>query len=123
MRHQHRISARVFEPAPRELAACTAVVRPDGGPAHRNPVLERPQDLPSWWHEASAALDALPPGGRVLQLPGTESAVSRWGTTIDPILPGLSDRQLISRDWLPLGSAAAMDLSYALEGVAMIHGN
>jgi arabinofuranan 3-O-arabinosyltransferase len=80
-----------------------------------DPVLERPQDLPSWWKEASTKLDALPPGARVLQLPGTESAVSRWGTTVDPILPGLSDRQLIARDWLPLGSAAAMDLSYALD--------
>ncbi len=70
-----------------------------------DPVLERPQDLPSWWHEASAALDARRPAGGCCSCPGTEFGGEPLGHTVDPILPGLSDRQLITRDLLPLGSA------------------
>ena len=53
--------------------------------------------------------------GRVLQLPGQEFGAFRWGYTVDPPLPGLTDRPLVTRDLLPLGSAAAMDLLYALD--------
>lgn len=73
------------------------------------------QQVPDAWTEAAAALDADPDGGRVLLLPGVESAAYRWGYVVDPVLPGISDRDLISRDWLPLGSAPVMDLLYALD--------
>ena len=56
-----------------------------------------------------------PTGGRVLQLPGQEFGAFRWGYTVDPPLPGLTDRPLVTRDLLPLGSAPAMDLLYALD--------
>lgn len=83
--------------------------------AYVDPELEHPENLPSWWSDAAAALDGLPAGYRVLQVPGVESAIYRWGYTVDPPLPGLSDRQLVTRDWLPLGSPAAMDTLYALD--------
>ena len=56
-----------------------------------------------------------PAGFRVLQLPGAEFGAFRWGYTVDPPLPGLTERPLVTRDLLPLGSAAAMDLLYALD--------
>jgi arabinofuranan 3-O-arabinosyltransferase len=97
-------------------------------PAMRNdgfvdPVLTRDEDPPQAWLDAAAALDAGNRGARVLQVPGQEFGAFRWGYTVDPPLPGLTDRPLVTRDLLPLGSPAAMDLLYALddrfqEGVA-----
>lgn len=80
-----------------------------------DPDLDHPQDLPSYWTEAAAALDTAPAGYRVLQLPGMEFSTYRWGHTVDPVLPGISTRPLVTRDLLPLGSAAAMDTLYALD--------
>lgn len=80
-----------------------------------DPALERDQSPPAAWLEAAAALDAMPTGYRVLQLPGSEFGAFRWGYTVDPPLPGLMDRPLVTRDLLPLGSPAAMDLLYALD--------
>jgi arabinofuranan 3-O-arabinosyltransferase len=80
-----------------------------------DPALERDQDPPDAWVEAAAALDALPDGFRVLALPGTEFGAYTWGYTVDQPLPALTERPLLTRDLLPLGSAAAMDLVFALD--------
>ena len=80
-----------------------------------DPALERDEDPPAAWTDAAAALDDTPGGHRVLQLPGAEFGAFRWGYTVDPPLPGLTERPLVTRDLLPLGSAAAMDLAYALD--------
>jgi arabinofuranan 3-O-arabinosyltransferase len=80
-----------------------------------DPLLERDPDPPQSWLDATAALDALPPGYRVLQLPGTEFGAYQWGYTVDQPLPALTERALVTRDLLPLGSAAAMDLTFALD--------
>ncbi len=76
--------------------------------------LERDQDAPSAWTEAVADLSSTQ-DQRVLQLPGSEFGAFRWGYTVDPPLPGLADEPLVTRDLLPLGSAGAMDLLYALD--------
>ncbi len=70
---------------------------------------------PSAWRQAAAALDAGSMENRVMQLPGAEFGAFRWGYTVDPPLPGLSAKPLITRDLLPLGSPGAMDLLYALD--------
>ncbi len=80
-----------------------------------DPQLERDQDPPQAWLDAAARLDALPTGYRVLQLPGGEFGAFRWGYTVDQPLPSLTQRPLLTRDLLPLGSAAAMDLVFALD--------
>ena len=80
-----------------------------------DPALERDEDPPQAWIEAATDLDAAPAGYRVLQLPGAEFGAFRWGYTVDPPLPGLTERPLVTRDLLPLGSPAAMDLVYALD--------
>ncbi len=77
--------------------------------------LRRPEAIPRAWTDAARALDAKPHDTRVLELPGAEFAAYRWGTTTDPILPGLMDRPSITRDLLPLGGAQTMDLLYALD--------
>ena len=80
-----------------------------------DPALERDEQPPAAWADAAAALDALPSGFRVLHLPGAEFGAFTWGYTVDPPLPALTDRPLATRDLLPLGSPAAMDLLYALD--------
>ena len=80
-----------------------------------DPALERDQDPPQAWLDAAGDLDSLPAGARVLQLPGTEFGAYRWGYTVDQPLPALTERPLVTRDLLPLGSAAAMDLVFALD--------
>ncbi|MFN8022316.1 MAG: alpha-(1-_3)-arabinofuranosyltransferase family protein [Acidimicrobiales bacterium] len=77
--------------------------------------LVRDEDVPSSWSDAVAALDDGSSEARVLQLPGSEFGAFRWGYTVDPPLPGLTDKPLVTRDLLPLGSPGAMDLLYALD--------
>ena len=80
-----------------------------------DPALARDDELPSSWLDAAAALDDLEPGFRVLQVPGTEFGAYRWGYTVDPPLPGLTERPLLTRDLLPLGTPALMDALFALD--------
>ena len=80
-----------------------------------DPALVRDQDVPEAWNDAVATLDAGSTEYRVMQLPGSEFGAFRWGYTVDPPLPGLTDRPLVTRDLLPLGSPGAMDLLYALD--------
>lgn len=78
----------------------------------------RPESLPPSWTRAAEYLDdRYDQGytGAVLLVPGIESAAYRWGYPVDPILPGISRKPFLSRDWLPLGSPAMMDLLYALD--------
>ena len=83
-----------------------------------DPVLERPEHVPTAWTEAARFLDArLAAGhdGAVLLVPGIESAAYRWGYPVDPMMPALTDKRFVSRDWLPLGSAPYMDALYAFD--------
>lgn len=81
-------------------------------------VLIRPEALPEAWVRAGAFLDErFDEGdtGSVLLVPGIESAAYRWGYPVDQILPAITRKPLLTREWLPLGSAAVMDLLYALD--------
>ena len=80
-----------------------------------DPALERAQDPPAAWLQAADALSATSSEYRVLELPGSEFGAFRWGYTVDPPLPGLTTKPLVTRDLLPLGSPGVMDLLYALD--------
>ena len=80
-----------------------------------DPALERDQDPPAAWLQAADVLSASSSEARVLQLPGSEFGAFRWGYTVDPPLPGLTTKPLVTRDLLPLGSPGVMDLLYALD--------
>jgi arabinofuranan 3-O-arabinosyltransferase len=99
------------------LLVCLNVPALFGG-RYIDPAISRPEKLPTAWTQAAALLDQrFDTGhtGSVLILPGIESAAYRWGYPVDPILPGLTKKPMITRDWLPLGSAPLMDLLYALD--------
>ena len=80
-----------------------------------DPALTRDEAPPEAWLDAAAALDEGRVAGRVLQLPGAEFGAYRWGYTVDQPLPSLTEKPLVTRDLLPLGSPAAMDLLFALD--------
>lgn len=80
-----------------------------------DPAIDRDSDLPQAWTEAAARLDAQPGDTRVMQLPGAEFGAFDWGFTVDQPLVSATDRAVVTRDLLPLGAPAAMDLLYAFD--------
>jgi arabinofuranan 3-O-arabinosyltransferase len=77
--------------------------------------LERDEELPAYWLEAAAAIDRRDDGTRVLEVPGIDFASYRWGTTVDPVTPGLTDRPYVARELIPYGSPASADLLNAVD--------
>ncbi len=77
--------------------------------------LSRPEQLPQYWRDAAHYLDGRGDATRVLEMPGIDFAAYRWGTTIDPITPGLMDRPYVARELVPFGSPASADLLRAFD--------
>ena len=80
-----------------------------------DPFLERPNDVPDYWTAVGRALDAGDRGTRALEIPGIEFANYRWGASVDPITPGLTDRSYAARELVPYGSNASADLMNAID--------
>ena len=85
-----------------------------------DPAIDRDAELPTAWLDAAAHIDTGQLGTRVLQLPGAEFGAFDWGYTVDQPLVSATDRAVITRDLLPLGSAPAMDLLYAFDDRAQL---
>ena len=49
------------------------------------------------------------------RIPGTDFAAYRWGFTLEPILPGLTDRPTLQRETVPYGGLGTVDLLAALD--------
>jgi hypothetical protein len=77
--------------------------------------LQRPEQIPSYWTQAIAALSAGGNATRVLEEPGSDFASYRWGNTVDPITPGLTDRPYVARELIPYGTAGSADLLNAID--------
>jgi hypothetical protein len=77
--------------------------------------LDRPENIPQYWTDAAAALDARGDSTRVLELPGSDFASYRWGNTVDPVTPGIMDRPYVARELIPWGSPGTADLLNALD--------
>jgi arabinofuranan 3-O-arabinosyltransferase len=72
--------------------------------------------VPAYWRAAATALDRSRHDTRVLEIPGSQFAAYRWGSTYDtPILPTLISRPSVAREEIPFGSPAAADLLSALD--------
>ena len=77
--------------------------------------LQRDEDIPQYWKDATAYLDSQGDKSRVLELPGADFASYRWGNTVDPITPGIMDRPYVARELIPYGSAASANLLNAVD--------
>ena len=78
--------------------------------------LQRPEAIPNYWTRAINAVDAQPHDTRILEMPGSDFASYRWGNTVDPITPGLTDRPYVARELIPYGTPETNDLLNALDG-------
>lgn len=77
--------------------------------------LVRDEQLPQYWLDAAAALSDGDPSTRVYEVPGIDFASYRWGNTVDPITPGLTDREYVARELIPYGSPPSAALLNAVE--------
>ncbi|MFZ6002484.1 MAG: alpha-(1-_3)-arabinofuranosyltransferase domain-containing protein [Actinomycetota bacterium] len=77
--------------------------------------MQRPEEIPGYWLDAAAAMEAGDHATRVLEIPGSSFAAYSWGTTVDPITPGLIDRPYLAREVLPAGTAGTANLLDALD--------
>jgi len=77
--------------------------------------LQRDEQVPEYWRSAVADISAGDPTSRVLELPGADFASYRWGNTVDPITPGLTDRPYVARELIPYGSPPSADLLNAYD--------
>ena len=75
----------------------------------------RDEEIPQYWDDAAQALDRGDDGTRVLEVPGSLFAAYRWGNTVDPITPGLTDRPWVGRELLPFGTRGSVNLLAALD--------
>jgi arabinofuranan 3-O-arabinosyltransferase len=80
-----------------------------------DPYLERPNDVPAYWTAAGKRLDAGDRSTRAIEVPGIDFANYRWGSSVDPITPGLTDRDYSARELVPWGAPASADLTNALD--------
>ena len=72
--------------------------------------LMRDEQLPDEWLDAAAALGDGDTDTRALEFPGIDFAAYRWGNTVDPITPGLTDREFVARELIPYGSPPSANL-------------
>ncbi len=80
-----------------------------------SPGVERPEDVPRYWDAAAAALDAGGDSTRVIEIPGSLFSAYRWGNTVEPVTPGLTDRPYVARELLPYGTPPSVNLLAALD--------
>lgn len=81
--------------------------------------LKFPNTLPSYVTQAAAYLNgptaSTDPQSRVLGIPGIDFGYYRYGTTMDPVWPGLLNRPWVSRGSVPVGEPASANLVRALD--------
>src|SRR5262249_15941726 len=72
--------------------------------------LERPEQIPDYWTQATERFDGGDHSTRVWEVTGADFASYRWGNTVDPITPGLMERPYVARELFQWGSpqSAAM---------------
>jgi len=74
--------------------------------------------VPPAWQATANDLDAsLPRNERAVVLPGQLFAFYRWGATIDPILPALTDRPVAVRSIVPYADLHAIDLLWTVDAL------
>jgi len=74
-----------------------------------------PENIPSYWTKAGAAIQAVGDSTRAMELPGSDFAAYQWGDTVDPIMPAISSRPWVSRELIPFGSPQSANLLIALD--------
>ncbi|MFM7062740.1 MAG: alpha-(1-_3)-arabinofuranosyltransferase family protein [Actinomycetes bacterium] len=77
--------------------------------------LDRPEEIPTYWTQVGEFLDRGDRSTRAYEMPGTDFASYRWGNTVDPVTPGLTDREYVARELIPYGTPPSADLLNAYD--------
>ncbi len=72
--------------------------------------LLRDEEIPSYWYDVANFLSRGDTDTRAYEMPGSDFASYRWGATVDPITPGLTDRDYVARELIPYGTPASSNL-------------
>jgi hypothetical protein len=76
------------------------------------------EEIPAAWTATADELDAgLAPGSRALVVPGELFGWQRWGGTVDPLLPALTDRPVTQRGLVPFADLRAVDTLQAVDSL------
>jgi hypothetical protein len=76
------------------------------------------EEIPPAWEEAASDLDdELPRNTRAVVLPAQLFATYDWASTVDPILPALTDRPVAVRSALAYADRRSVDLLWTLDGL------
>jgi arabinofuranan 3-O-arabinosyltransferase len=76
------------------------------------------KEVPRAWTDAARDLDGeLPDNTRAVVLPGQPFATYRWGSTVDPILPALTNRPVALRNVVPYADLRAVDLLWTTDAL------
>ena len=76
------------------------------------------EEIPPAWTEAARDLDAdLPANTRAVVLPAQLFATYDWASTVDPILPALSDRPVAARTVLAYADRRSVDLLWTADNL------
>ncbi len=97
------LAGRRWGRAPVELVAAALVavlafgaLLPVWRHGYLSPGVERPEDVPEYWDQVAAALSRDGDSTRVLEIPGANFSAYRWGNTVEPVTPGLTDRPYLA---------------------------
>jgi len=74
-------------------------------------------DVPPAWRAVAADLDRRPDSSRAMELPGQLFAYAKWGGTIDPILPALTDHPVTTRWIVPFADRRATELQWTVDAL------
>lgn len=81
--------------------------------------ISRPSDIPTYWKQDAAALNAGDHSSRIFEIPGSNFASYRWDgklvSSVDPITPGLTDRPFVAREQVPYGTLPTANLLAAFD--------
>lgn len=99
--------------------ACLVLVLANMVPLYRGQFVDRhlmrDEQVPQYWIDAADSLADGPSDTRAMEIPGIDFAAYRWGNTVDPITPGLTDRPYVARELIPYGTPPSADLLNAVD--------
>ena len=73
--------------------------------------------VPPAWTAVASDLSARPDSSRAMELPGQLFGYAKWGGTIDPVLPALTDHPVTTRWIVPFADRRATELQWTIDGL------
>jgi arabinofuranan 3-O-arabinosyltransferase len=101
------------------VVACVGAVALASWPLVTGRAVERQLafKVPPAWTSVASDLNARPDSSRAMELPGQLFGYAKWGGTIDPLLPALTDHAVTTRWIVPFADRRATELQWTIDGL------